>query len=94
MGGLFGGLVEAISSIFTPAVPEPPPPPKPKAPPPPPEPVTKEDKGEDLEAAREEDRERRKTQRGRASTVLAGKRSDGVMGDDAGGVATKKLLGK
>lgn len=68
----------------------PPPPPAPP-PPPPPAPVV-ENTVEDTAAAKEEDRAVRRTQRGRAATLLTS--GQGVLGDDSSGVATKKLLGK
>lgn len=65
---------------------------KPRAP----EPVkipTEDNSAADIAKAAEEEKQRRKTQKGRAATIL----SRGVMGDDSStgssGLATKKLLG-
>lgn len=71
---------------------------KPKVPAPAPiqkfEPIavpTEKDNQADISRAQAEEKERRKTQRGRAATMLTG--GKGVMGDDSSGLATKTLLG-
>lgn len=64
---------------------------KPKKPKPLPAPKvpTEKESAEDLSRAAEDEKQRRKYQKGRASTIL----SKGVQGDDSTGLATKKLLG-
>ena len=52
---------------------------------------TEKDNAAEIAKAQEEEKERRKTQRGRAATMLTG--GQGVMGDDTSGLATKTLLG-
>lgn len=60
-----------------------------------PEPVkipTEQESAADIAQAAEEEKQRRKTQKGRAATIL----SRGVLGDDTSsgaGLATKKLMG-
>jgi len=46
---------------------------------------------EDIALAQEEGKQKRRKQRGRASTILS--RDEGVLGDDSAGLATKTLLG-
>lgn len=74
--------------------------PKPPAPvaiqaPPPPAPIeaapTVENAAPEIARSQDEEKARRKTQKGRAATILTS--GKGVLGDDSSGVATKKLLG-
>jgi len=46
---------------------------------------------EEISLAQEEGKQKRRKQRGRASTILS--RDEGVLGDDSAGLATKRLLG-
>ena len=67
---------------------------KPKIPAPPP--VPKGPSDADLAAASERDKQGRRQQMGRASTILSGSdvsKIGGVLGDDTSGLATKKLMG-
>ena len=67
---------------------------KPKIPAPPP--VPKGPSDADIAAASEKDKQGRRQQRGRASTILSGddvSKIGGVLGDDTSGLATKKLMG-
>jgi hypothetical protein len=56
-----------------------------------PEQPTEEEKNKSVSDAQEEEKRRRAAQGGRAATILTSGR--GVVGDDTGGLATKRLLG-
>jgi len=79
-----GGLIKAIIRAFK----------APKMPAPPP--VPKGPSAADISAASERNKQNRRFQRGRASTILSGddvSKIGGTLGDDTSGLATKKLMG-
>lgn len=52
---------------------------------------TEKNSAKDLSQAAEDEKQRRKNQKGRAATILSNQK--GILGDDSSGVATKRLLG-